>query len=127
MNWVEQVVAEFGRRIGIPELAFDHDGALRLDTGDLSSISLFYKASEAASDVIIYRTIPANYLTAQQYRNALKLAHYRFARRWPLQIAYDQRELILAFRIPERAFMLSDMEKALDDLGEISNQVSNAL
>jgi hypothetical protein len=127
MNWVEQVVAEFGRRIGIPQLAFDHDGALRLDTGDLSSISLFYKPSEAASDVIIYRTTPANYLTAQQYRHALKLAHYRFARRWPLQIAYDQRELIVAFRIPERSFMLSDMEKALDDLGEISNQVSNTL
>jgi len=127
MNWIEQVIEEFGRRIGIPRLAVNTDGILRLEAADQSSIGIFHKGAETTSEVIVYRTIQANYLTAGQYRAALRMANYSLARRWPLQFAYDQRELIIAFRIPERAFLLNDLEKALDDLGEISNQIKGIL
>ena len=125
MNWIEQVVEEFGQRIGLPHLALDEERSLHLDSADGTSLG-FYRIDDAAKpEVVVYRSMPANYLSPAQYRMALQAANFRANRPWPFQAACDQRELFMAVRIPERAFMLSSLEKALDDLGKSLEKISS--
>lgn len=119
MNWVEQVVGEFGQRIGLPQLALDERGSIHLETMDESSLGIFFVSDSPQPEVVVYRSIPATYLGATHYCAALQSANFRNPQPWPLQAACDQRELIVAMRIPERSFMVSSLERALEDLGKM--------
>jgi hypothetical protein len=61
-----------------------------------------------------------------QYKEALRLSCIKKPRLWPLQAAFNQQELTLAFRIPERAFMLSSLEQALVELQEIQKKIEDS-
>lgn len=123
MNWVEQVVSEFGQRIGLPQLSLDDSGSIHLETMDQSSLGIFFVSDAPQPEVVVYRSMSANYLNGTQYRAALQSANFRNPQPWPLQAACDQRELIVAMRIPERSFMVSSLEKALEDLGLLMDRI----
>jgi hypothetical protein len=125
MHWVEQVIEEFGSQIGLHDLSLDADGSIRLDTDDNSSIGIIYQSRDNSAEVIVYRVIPTAYLTSAQYKEALGLSNFRHPRLWPLQVACNQQELTIAFRIPERAFMLSSLEQALVELRGIHKRIEN--
>ncbi len=125
MNWVEQVVAEFGQRIGVPQLALNDEASVRLETMDGKGVGFFCVTEDMAhTEVVVYRSIPANHLNPAQYRAVLSAANFRSPRPWPFQAACDQQELILAVRIPERAFMISSLEQTLEDLGKMLDQIT---
>jgi hypothetical protein len=124
MNWAEQVVSEFGRRIGIPQLALDANGSVRLETADDAGLGIFMVSAESQPEVVVYRSFLSTYLTPDQYRAALQSANFRNPQPWPMQAAYDQKELIIAVRIPERSFMVSTLEKALEDLGFVIKKIT---
>ena len=123
MNWAEQVVSEFGRRIGLPQLAFDTNGAIRLETADEASFGIFMVSAGSQPEVVVYRSTLSTYLKPDQYRAALQSANFRNPQPWPLQAACDHKELIVAVRIPERSFMVSTLEKALEDLGQTLEKI----
>lgn len=125
MNWVEQVIAEFGSQIGIYDLSLDTDGSIRLDMDDESSFGIIYQSQRNSDEVIVYRSIRAAYFGKMQYKEALRLSCIKKPRLWPLQAAFNQQELMLAFRIPERAFMLSSLEQALVELREIQKIIED--
>ena len=125
MNWVEQVIVEFGNQIGLYNLRLDADGGIRLETDDNSSIGILYQRQVNSAEVIVYRAISADYLTKANYKEALELSNFRHPRLWPLQAACNQQELTIAFRIPERAFMLSSLEQALAELRDIHERIEN--
>lgn len=126
MHWVDQVIEEFGSQIGLHDLRLDADGSLRLDTNANSSIGILYQARDNSAEVIVYRAISAAYLTSAQYKEALGLSNFRHPRLWPLQAACNQQELTIAFRIPERAFMLSSLEQALVELRDIQKIIEES-
>jgi hypothetical protein len=125
MNWVEQVIAEFGSQIGIYDLSLDADGSIRLDMDDESSFGIIYQSQRNSDVVIVYRSFRSAYFGKMQYKEALGLSCIKKPRLWPLQAAFNQQELTLAFRIPERAFMLSSLERALVELREIQKRIED--
>ena len=127
MNWVEQVIVEFGNQIGLYDLRLDADGGIRLETDDNSSIGILYQGQVNSAEVIVYRAISADFLTTAHYKKALKLSNFRHPRLWPLQAACNQQEMTIAFRIPERAFMLSSLEQALIDLRDILKRLTESV
>jgi len=127
MNWVEQVIVEFGNQIGLYNLRLDADGGIRLETDDNSSIGILYQGQVNSAEVIVYRGISADYLTTAKYKEVLELSNFRHPRLWPLQAACNQQEMTIAFRIPERAFMLSSLEQALIDLRDILKRLTESV
>ncbi len=123
MNWVEEVITEFGNRIGLYDLRLNTDGSIRLEADDNSSIGILYQGKDKASEVIVYRSISAAYLAPAQYKEALGLSNFRHPRLWPLQAASNQKEMTIGFRIPERSFMLSSLEQALVELRDIQERI----
>ena len=127
MNWVEQVIVEFGNQIGLYDLRLDADGGIRLETDDNSSIGILYQGQVNSAEVIVYRAISVDYLTPAKYKEVLELSNFRHPRLWPLQAACNQQEMTIAFRIPERAFMLSSLEQALIDLRDILKRLTESV
>jgi hypothetical protein len=123
-NWTDQVIEEFGNRIGIPQLHLGDQNALRLDIMEGSSIGIIRISNDSNIEIVVYRSISAKYLGPLQHRTALKEANFRKPHSWPLQAACNQEELIVAVRIPERAFMVSSLEKALDELGKVLEKLN---
>lgn len=126
MNWIDQVASEFGQRIGISELTLDERKGVHLQTLDEAGFGFFLFEEGPQPEVVVYRSTSANYLSAPHYRAALQVTNFRFPHPWPLQAACDQRELIIAARIPERSFMVSSLEIALEDLGKILDNIRSA-
>ena len=126
MNWIEQVIAEFGRQIGMYDLRLGADGSIRFDLDDESSFGIIYNAQRNSNEVIVYRSTPVNYLGKMQYKEALGLSHFKKPRQWPLQATCNQKVMTLAFRIPERALMLSSLEKAITELQNSQKQIGDS-
>ncbi len=116
-SWTDDVIEEFGKQIGIQHLHLNEQNTLHLDLMEGSSIGIIRIGSESSTEIVVYRSISAKYLGPTQFRIALKEANFRKPHSWPLQAASDQQEFMVAVRIPERAFMLSSLERALDELG----------
>ncbi len=116
MDWMAQIIDDFGRRIGLPGLALDENGRLRMALEDGTGIGLLQVNAEGSSEIVVYRSCPLAYLNAQAFQRALRLADFRQPNLWQVQAGINQRELLLAMRIPERAFSGSSLEEALGGL-----------
>ncbi len=116
MDWMAQIIDDFGSRIGLPGLALDENGRLRMALEDGTGMGMLQVTAEGSSEIVVYRSCPLTYLSAQDFRKALRLADFRQANVWPVQTGISQRELLLAMRIPERAFSGSSLEQALGGL-----------
>jgi type III secretion system chaperone SycN len=123
MNWIQQTVAEFGQTLGIPALALDPDNwlDLALESGEL--ISIQYLAELAVKEVLVSRSKPLTYNRPDQLRRALRLVDFRLPSAWPVQAALSDDALIFNMRIPERSFVLTALEQAIAQLGEMHKRV----
>ncbi len=113
MRWVNQTIAEFGQNIGIQGMALAEGGELQLVTEDGGSIGLIHAGELHPPQVIIYRAISLNYLTAGQLRKAMQLADFRLPRPSQVQTACSDKHLIIAIRFPERSFITSSLEEGI--------------
>ncbi len=118
MDWIAEIVSDFGRRIGLPDLALDGNGRLRMALEDGRGVGLLHLTSSGNPEIVVYRSCPLAYLNAPSFRSALRLADFRQPNAWPIQAGMSQRDLMLAMRIPERAFSTSSLEHALSRLAE---------
>ena len=123
MNWIGDIVSEFGRRIGLPNLRLDDQGKLRMALEDGTGLGVWHISGTAAPEVVVYRSCPLAYLQAPAYRSALRLADFRQPNPWPVQAGVSQRELVLATRIPERAFSSTSFDQALERLTELIHTI----
>lgn len=119
MDWIAQIVSDFGRRIGLPDLSLDDGGRLRMVLEDGTGLGLLQLSGEGSPEIVVYRSCPLAYLNAPAFRIALRLADFRQPNAWPVQAGMSPRDLMLAMRIPERAFSTSSLENALSRLAEL--------
>ena len=80
---------------------------------------LLHLTGEGSPEIVVYRSCPLAYLNAPAFRTALRLADFRQPNAWPVQAGMSQRDLMLAMRIPERAFSTASLENALGRLAEL--------
>jgi hypothetical protein len=123
MDWIAQIVNDFGKHIGLPELAIDDNGRLRMSLEDGTGMGLLRLSALPNPEIVVYRSYPLAYLNAPSFRAALRLADFRQPNAWTIQAGISQRDVMLAMRIPERAFSTSSLEHALSRLAELFNSI----
>lgn len=125
MRWINDTVAEFGNSIGIPSMRLDNSGRLRLNAGDGSNFGIVYISTVTPAEVILFRAISLDYLTPDHFRKALKLADFRNLRQWQIQVGCNRKQLVLAIRFPERAFIVSTLGEGLEMLAGLAHSIND--
>jgi type III secretion system chaperone SycN len=123
MSWVDQTIAAFGQTIGIPGLSLGPHKMLELKMEHGGALGFLQLDEENASEVLVHRSRPLGFDAARRIRRALRLTDFRHPSSWPTQVGVRDEELILAMRIPERAFTPDVVEQALSELTRMHAQV----
>lgn len=114
MNWVEQVISEFGRNIGIPSLALDSRQRLSLGLSSGRTLTLAYLPDLPIPEVIVSMSSPSNYSPTRVLIDMLQRPHFESTPGWTLQTGITEDSLFFTLRIPERAFRLNTLENSID-------------
>lgn len=122
MNWVEQTINEFGNSVGLPSLTLDYTGKVSFSLQQGGSIVIQHLPELALPEVVVTRSEPISYATPELLRQALRIGDFRNPSSWQLQAGCNQRELFLAMRIPERAFVMNVLEQVLAQLTALQNR-----
>lgn len=124
-QWIHDTVAEFGRQLGLPDLALDGSGAaqLQLQAGGL----LVVEPAPQTGDVLVYLGRPVGFDGPAVLRGALARAHHSAAGPWPVQVALrgdgPEALLVVLARVPERDFTPARLSRVVDGLGHWSDGV----
>ena len=121
MNWVEQVIAEFGRNIGIPSLALDSRQRLSLGLASGKTLTLAYLPDLPIPEVIVSMSSPSNYSPTRVLIDMLQRPHFESTPGWTLQTGITEDSLFFTLRIPERAFRLNTLENSIDSVEKFFN------
>lgn len=123
MNWVTQAISDFGRSIGLPNLALDDDHRLQLLVEDDGILMIQHIPEIALPEVVVSRIEPLRFSAPSNLRQALRCADFRIPNTWPVQVGATDNQLLIAIRIPERAFVMNALEQALTHLDAIHNKI----
>jgi type III secretion system chaperone SycN len=119
----EYVIAEFGRRMGLPSLALEGDTPVQLHIEGMGS--LFLEA--AGEDILLYlaRDFPPHDRDAP--RRALALCRSGLARPFPVQAGlYKHNTLVFLTRFTPKTFSLQGLEQAVPVLARLLDEALNA-
>jgi hypothetical protein len=121
MEWIETVIAEFGRQVGIQNLTLNSNQRLRLDSDNGNAIGMISLPSLPLPDLVIYLSRPAGYFFEDsQIYTILQIQNFRKARPWQIQSALNGKEFYLGFRIPQRSVSIPTINEAIKLLHNIA-------
>jgi type III secretion system chaperone SycN len=118
----EHVIAEFGRRMGLPSLAPEGDKPVQLHIEGMGSLFI----EEAGEDVLLYlaRDFPPHDRDAP--RRALALCRSALARPFPVQAGlYKDNTLVFLTRFTPKNFSLQGLEQAVPVLSRLLDEALN--
>lgn len=114
MNWTQDAIADFGRRIGLEGWTLNSHGVaqLQFQSGALLAVE------PVADEVLIYLVEDAPYTSPAQWLDALKRCHARRRGAWPIQVgrranAAGSTEVVVLTRMPERSLTPQQLEEAV--------------
>ena len=120
MSWVDDVLADFGRNMGLDGLAFNDANVVSLKFEVLGD--LFIERIEDAVLVYVMREVPQP--SKEIYAAALELCHWRHNHPFAVNAALkDDRHLIFAVNLTESEFSAPAMEQLLQFFGQLHEQV----
>lgn len=114
MNWVEQVISDFGRNIGIPSLSLDTRQRLSLSLPNGKTLLLAHLSDLPIPEVIVSMSVPSHYTPSRVLFDMLQKSHFEATPGWTLQTGITEDRLFFTLRIPERAFRLNTLENSID-------------
>lgn len=119
-SWVNDTLAEFGRRLGISALGFGTHGVaqLALPAGGWLAVEPVQRGE--ADEVLVYLGHPLGFEAPRRLRQALEQAHFRQAGAFDVQVASRgqgaQTVLVALTRMPARAFTPQALDQAFEAL-----------
>lgn len=122
MTLIDETVREFGRSIGMEDLALRDDGSLVLDMQRLGrlALELVGPRREDVSLSLSRRIEPPDDASCARL---LELCHYRTPAPWPVRVGLTRAgDLIFAVRLETFDFTLPNVHKALDWLDGLHQQ-----
>lgn len=125
MNWVHQAISDFGHSIGIPTLQLDQNNRLQLFLSENRRLQIQHLPDLALPEVVVSRVEPLHFASPAMLRQALRSPDFRYPSLWPLQAAATENELLLAMRIPQRAFVVNVLEQALENLAAVHIRIKS--
>lgn len=114
MDWIDAAVESFGQSMGLPSLRLDADGMLALTLDDGSEIALQDLKPHGGQDFVVTLTKTCAIDPARALRSALAAADYRHSPQWAVQVALEERDLVVTLRVPRSAMLQSSLEEAVD-------------
>ena len=124
---LEQEIAEFGRRMGLPSLALDANGLVALQVEGMGQLHLEKRVDNGAVELLLYLARPCPAHAATVPERALALCHYRHAHALPLSAGMYKEQLLLLTRLDERESTAASMEKAVLLLADIMNTIMRGI
>lgn len=120
MNWINDTLADFGRRLGLDHLDCGTHGVAQLALAGGGLIAVEPVQRGDAEEVLVYVGRRAGHETPRLLRRALAQAHHGQASGHPVQVAARGQgpdALLLALlRLPAREFTPQSLDRAFDYL-----------
>ncbi|MDR3175519.1 MAG: type III secretion chaperone SycN [Desulfovibrio sp.] len=116
---LEHEIAQFGRRMGIADLAFSPEGMMALEVEGIGRVC-FERGPES---VLVYLARPAPPYDSDMPRRILAACHYGKAHPIPLSGGMHKGQAILLTRMPERNATAASLENAVNYLTRQMNGI----
>lgn len=129
---LEQEIAEFGRRMGLPSLALDQRGLAALDVEHMGRLHLERAEparrprGSAGGDpaLLVYLAAPCPPHDQEAPARVLELCHYRHGHPMPLAGGVHRDQYILLTRLTERETTAASLENAVKFLAAMLEKVA---
>ncbi len=121
MNWIDDVLRDFGRAMGINSLTLDSDAVAGLSFERRGAL-FFERTADAVLVYLARRTPPHD---SAPLERALRCTHYREGHPLPVQAGLSGEDtLVLLARLEERTFSLPVLEKTVALLTELHDRIA---
>jgi len=122
VSWLDETLADFGRRIGVGPLSFGDKGFVQMSLSQGGMLG----ASHAGDEVRLWLSRPLSHHQRSALERALAECDFRRGGAFALQAGLrGEDELVLLARIPERDFTTPALEQALDTLTRLHERARN--
>lgn len=119
--WVAHTLNDFGRLLGLDELAFNDRDTIQFAFEDWGVLGL----EQGDTGVLVYLMRSFSVVDAHLYRCALQMCHYKETTlNWVQAALLRDRELAFSTWIPFEDFQLPQLEAAVTSLGEMHDLLS---
>ena len=120
MSWVNDVLADFGRSLGIEHLAFNEAGVVSLKFEVLGDLYI----ERMEDGILVYLMRDLNRPGKEVYAAALELCHWQHNHPFQVNAALrGDRSLVFAVNLAESDFSVPAMEQLMQFLGHLHEQV----
>lgn len=120
MNWIDETLADFGRRLGLAHLDCGAHGVAQLALAGGGLIAIEPVTRGDAEEVLVYVGRRAGHDAPRLLRQALIKAHHGQAGSLPVQVAMrgqgPDAMLLALLRLPAREFTPQRLDRAFDHL-----------
>lgn len=120
MNWINDTLAEFGRRLGLASLGFGSHGVARLQLSSGGWLAVEPVQRGGTDEVLVYLGHPLGFDAPRRLRLALERAHFSQAGSFAVQLASrdqdGQAALVVLTRVPAREFTPQVLDQAFEAL-----------
>ena len=118
----EHVIAEFGRRMGLPSLAMERDKPAQLHIEGMGSLFI----EQAEEEILLYLARDFPMYDRDAPRRALALCRRDLARPFPVHAGlYKNNTLIFLTRFSAKTFSLQGLEQAVPALSRLLDEALN--
>ena len=117
-------IQEFGRRVGLANLAFSSEGLARLDIQDVGNFYL--ERSGDGRELLVYLTARIPDYDAGRARRLLALCDYRNGFSLPVAAGIHAGQAILLIRLQEKSVTAAALENSLRFLTELMSSTAQS-
>ena len=121
---LEREIAEFGRRMGIPSLAFGQNNLLALDVERMGRLHLEKQEKNGQAELLIYLVRPCPAYDSEAPARVLDLCHYRHRHPLTLCGGVHKDQIVLLTRLTEKEVTAAAVENAIKFLASVMDRAS---
>ncbi len=125
MNWVDDVIRDFGRGMGFPELHLDEQGVVTLAFEKRGTLFIEKVEEGSTISLLIYLARSLSTHHTDYLSQALRLCHFQEGHALPIYAGLkDDTTLVLLTRLTDHEFTLPRLENAVELLTQLHQQLA---
>jgi type III secretion system chaperone SycN len=124
MNWVDETMREFGRRMGLESLVWDEHRQVHFELDGGGMMGIEADGNGNSPHYLVYRSAPLGHDASIRRARALSVTDYRRGMPWTIQAGEHDGMLLLAARISERLLSPSMLDEAFAALVRLHSEIA---
>ncbi len=125
MKWIENILSDYGRNIGIPDLQLDSSGTIILNCDNDEFILIKLINSTSIEEIIVARAASERFYSYEKILDVLTISDFRRGSPLATQVASLSNRLFFCLRIPQRSFSVGVLDDAIKKTNEFSKKILN--